>query len=260
MKNKELIRPEYYHIPLIVGEQVQPHEAFVWAVVYWFERMKDGRCIASNQRIAEALPYASSAISVANALLVLEEKGLVQRVFKDDKKRVRSEIKVTVCTVRVSPTGDTGITHRLNRVSPTGEQISNTNILKEQLTSEAVASPVKVTQKRSDSKRTAGGYNPLGAEIVHAFEELNPGAKAWYGNKTQRQACDDLINAHGLEKVKQVIAILPQTNLTRFMPCITTPMQLRDKWSQLENAVKRKKSEMISSQSNIAFTSRSTLV
>jgi hypothetical protein len=145
---KELIRPDYYHIPATVAELVQPHEAFVWSVVYWFEKMKDGRCIASNQRIADSLPYKSTASSVGNALLTLEEKGLITRIFSDDQKRIRKEIKVTVKTLKipakgyhpqvgrtekVPPTGGTGTTHRCDGVPPTGEQNSKREILKEPL-------------------------------------------------------------------------------------------------------------------------------
>lgn len=120
----ELKKPNYYHIPKIVAEKVKPHEAFIFSVVYWFQKMKDGRCFASNQKISEALPYKSSNLSVSNALLSLEKQGFIKRVFKDESQRIRTEI---VCLVdyQVSSTDDTGIIHRLYDVSSTGEQNSN---------------------------------------------------------------------------------------------------------------------------------------
>lgn len=90
-------------------------------------------------------------------------------------------------------------------------------------------------------------YNPLGSEIIHAFCEFNPACKKHYGNKTQRGACDRLIEAHGFEKVIKVVGILPKTNPMPYVPTITTPYQLEEKWSALEAAMRKKKSEHDSS-------------
>lgn len=236
---QELLRPDFYWIPSIVALSVQPHEAFVFAVVYWFTNLKDGRCFASNQRLAEALPYKSTPISVANALTALEREGLIYRIFKDDKKRVRDEIvclvktdKVSPTNDRVSPTGDTGITHRCNRVSPTGEQRNN---------NEEEDRRRKHTSEATASRK----YDPIGAEIIKAFSEWNPAASKYYNNTTQRKACDDLIESYGLQQVLNVIAILPKTNGQPFIPTVTTPLLLRDKWVQLEVALRRKKEEII---------------
>lgn len=127
----ELQKPEFYHIPRIVSEAVKPHESYVFAVIHWFTRMKEGRCFASNQRIAEALPYKSSSLSVANALLVLEEKGFIRRLFADENKRERTEIisfvdyRVSPVDDGVSPTDDGGYHPQMIGVSPTDEQNSN---------------------------------------------------------------------------------------------------------------------------------------
>lgn len=63
-------------------------------MVYWFEKLKDGKCTASNQTIAEILNC--QPLSVANSLKRLEDCGYILRVFKDKKKKIRSEIKTLV--------------------------------------------------------------------------------------------------------------------------------------------------------------------
>lgn len=131
-KKPELKKPNYYHIPKIVAENVKPHESFVFSVIYWFEKMKDGKCIAGNDRIAEALPYKSSNLSVANALNTLEKKGLIKRIFADKNKRTRKEI-VSLVDYKVSSTDDTGIIHRLYEVSSTDEQNSKRLIVKDNI-------------------------------------------------------------------------------------------------------------------------------
>lgn len=75
-------------------------------------------------------------------------------------------------------------------------------------------------------------------ELIKAFEAINPAVKSMYGNKTQRKACNDLIETYGFERVKSVIEkTLPRTNQMEYMPTITTPLQLFTKWSSLEAGI-----------------------
>jgi len=93
------------------------------------------------------------------------------------------------------------------------------------------------------------GQSPLIPEVIKSFEVINPNCKNYYGNTTQRKACQFLIDTYGFEKVNKVITeLLPKTNGIEFMPTITTPVQLRDKWASLETAVKRKQSELKNKQ------------
>jgi hypothetical protein len=87
-------------------------------------------------------------------------------------------------------------------------------------------------------------YNPLGAEVIKAMESIDPKNKKYYGNKTQRAACDFLIEEYGLKEVTTRIRAVEKTNGMPYFPTITTPVQLRDKWVQLENAVNRKRTEI----------------
>jgi len=96
-------------------------------------------------------------------------------------------------------------------------------------------------------------FNPLGAEVIFSLIEVDPKNKTYYGNKTQRQACDFLIEEYGLEEVKARIAIVAQTNGMPYFPTITTPVQLRDKWVQLEKTLQRKGIEAKLQVSKVAF-------
>lgn len=76
-------------------------------------------------------------------------------------------------------------------------------------------------------------------ELLSLFSEINP--KKFYGSPPQRLAAMRLIATHGMEKLKKVMAILPKTNKMPYMPTITTPYQLEDKWASLEaNLIKKK--------------------
>lgn len=82
------------------------------------------------------------------------------------------------------------------------------------------------------------------SKLIKSFETLNPASKRFYGNKTQRKACQDLIDTYTFERVKVVIdKTLPKTNGIKYFPTITTPLQLFEKWSSLESAIVRYRSE-----------------
>jgi hypothetical protein len=61
--------------------------------------------------------------------------------------------------------------------------------------------------------------------------QINPTIN--YGNKTQRQAAQDLIDRLGEEKVMGLIAYVASISGDHFAPVITTPYQLREKLGQL---------------------------
>lgn len=82
-------------------------------------------------------------------------------------------------------------------------------------------------------------FNALGAELIKEFEAIDPKNKTYYGNTTQRGACDFLITEYGFETAKTAIIMLQQTNTLPYFPTITTPVQLRDKWVQLHNAINK---------------------
>lgn len=82
-------------------------------------------------------------------------------------------------------------------------------------------------------------------ELIKEFEKVNPTCKRFYGNTTQRSACQFLIDTYGFEKVLMVISrTLPKSNTLDFFPTITTPCHLRDKWATLESAIRKHQSKI----------------
>jgi hypothetical protein len=74
--------------------------------------------------------------------------------------------------------------------------------------------------------------------ILEAFQmKINPTVN--FGNKTQRKACEELIKAYSLEKVLNTIDYLEKIQSDPFSPSITTPYQLKEKFSQLVNYYNR---------------------
>ena len=80
--------------------------------------------------------------------------------------------------------------------------------------------------------------------LLDIFSSINPAVKRMYGNTTQRKACRDLIDTYGLERLKKIVLeTLPKTNGLQYFPTITTPLQLLDKFTTLESAIKKYQSD-----------------
>jgi len=89
-------------------------------------------------------------------------------------------------------------------------------------------------------------------EVIKKFETINPACKKYYGNTTQRKACQNLIDEYGLERVLVVIEkTLPKTNVMEFFPKITTPVQLFDKWAMLEAKIREHQNKIIKTKNNV---------
>lgn len=94
----------------------------------------------------------------------------------------------------------------------------------------------KIEEETSSSKEVS--------LIIKAFEVINPAVKNYYGNKTQRKACEDLIKSYGGDRIITIIEkTLPKSNTLPYFPSIVTPVQLRDKFAALENAINKYKSK-----------------
>lgn len=90
------MKPDFYIIPEIVksSPKLRPCDGYIYAVVYWIERLKEGRCIASNQVIGEASGFDER--TVRAGLDRLDKAGFIIRIYEDKERRIRKEIKTLV--------------------------------------------------------------------------------------------------------------------------------------------------------------------
>lgn len=108
-------------------------------------------------------------------------------------------------------------------------------------------------RKKENTKETSEHSSQGIVSVIEAFSKINPACKRYYGNTTQRQACQDLINEFGLERIILIVEqTLPRTNKLKFFPTIDTPVQLREKFTKLESAIIRYQQDH--KKSKVAFT------
>lgn len=101
------------------------------------------------------------------------------------------------------------------------------------------------TESTSSSKaEPCNGNGTLIPLVIKEMEAIDPKNKRFYGNKTQREACDFLINEYGLDLVMQVIHAIPHLKAKLpYMPSVTTPVELLDKWVKIRDAIGREKAK-----------------
>lgn len=90
------MKPDFLITPYEVKAHpdLRPSDGDVYAVIYWFEKMKDGKCTASNETIAGIARI--EARSVQASLDRLERVGFIERVYLDNRMKVRAEIKTMI--------------------------------------------------------------------------------------------------------------------------------------------------------------------
>lgn len=97
------------------------------------------------------------------------------------------------------------------------------------------------TNTNTNVKKVKNKFSQESADIIKLFEIVDVKNKTYYSNKTQRGASDFLIDEYGFDKVSKVIGLLPQTNQLDYFPRITSPNELKEKWTKLATALQSKK-------------------
>lgn len=123
--------PDFLHVPAAVAfdKELQPLDSKVYGIVYWLERLKDGRCFASNATIAK-LTF-SSASGVANSLARLKDRGYLIGIYDD--RGQRKEIKTLVFnTVNPYSNEEGGVTQMSNIGNNTKKENISSDLTKQQ--------------------------------------------------------------------------------------------------------------------------------
>jgi len=102
---------------------------------------------------------------------------------------------------------------------------------------------IQKKEKESIQKKDIFSGKPSNnvSEIIKLFESVDAKNKTYYANKGQRMACQFMIDEYGFDRVCKVIELLPNTNQLDYFPRITSPYELKEKWTKLATALQSKK-------------------
>jgi biotin operon repressor len=210
--------------------KLKGNELILYALIFGFSQDGQSKFYGSTRYIESALGI--SRISVMTLLNKLKQKGYiicvseshymaVKKVYQSDEKVVKK------------------VYHGGKETLPLGGKETLPNIYNTNNKDNNIAKDKPLHEKVP--------------EIIKAFEIINPACKRMYGNKTHRQACHDLIETYGFETVMSFIeTVLPVTNTKLFWKA-TTPSQLWNNWTNINNEVGEKITKQKEKNNVVAF-------
>lgn len=100
--------------------------------------------------------------------------------------------------------------------------------------------PIKTTT--NNTTKDKGTSNEV-AYVIKLFEKLDIKNKNYYNHTTQRKSAEFLLKEHGVDTLTKVIDVYVGCKGDRFLPSISSPYEMVEKWSKLEDYFRRKKSD-----------------
>lgn len=111
-----------------------------------------------------------------------------------------------------------------------------------------------VRMKEDKNTTTQGVENIEVSSFIDSFKEVNPTYRVMFGRPNQRQACERLLKLRSLEEWLKVIKFIASRRGDRYCPRISTPIQLEQKYGDLETYALALKGKEVINKENIAFT------
>ena len=210
---------------------------------------KDGKCFATQETLVNKLGIGLK--TYRKSLNYLIKRGWVEFIgLTDGKTRPIKTYKINNIWQENSDYYKKIVSESTlskDTVQKEGDSVQKHS----KIVSESTVEEDPVLRRSQEEDPSSEQSSQLIPDLIKLFEIINPSCKTYYGNTTQRKACKFLISTYGFEKVGKIVTeLLPQTNGMEYLPTITTPVQLKDKWSQLEAAVKKERSK-IKSKGNV---------
>lgn len=237
-KNGKIIRPSYFLVPEVIytDRDLQLIDWAVFAIVYWFEHLKEGRCIAGNGTIASVIGVEPR--SVQNALTRLEAKGYIARTYKDEAKRNRKEI-ITLVDFAVRKLEDRGQTSENRRIDERKVEDRRVRKVEDQKNN-------TINNKSEVELAPQGGAvslpDPIN-EFIEATRVVNPACNRLFANVTQRKAAKELLKVMPIERWQAFFPWYASHLDDRYCPRATTPVQIAEKFGQIMAYARQQKKD-----------------
>lgn len=193
---------------------------------------KEGHCWASNDYFAKL--YSVTKVSVSKWVSQLSEYGYIdtELVYKEGSKEIANRY-IRIVYDPIKENFNTPIKEKFkDNTTSNNNTINNTN----------------------NNGDTVPKFSSLGADIIKEMEKVDPKNKMYYGRPVQREACEFLIQEYTFETVVQVIRFyVLARGKVKYLPSISTPCELRDKWSKLQGLIERKNAENSEAINNVVW-------
>jgi DNA-binding MarR family transcriptional regulator len=223
MKNEGYINIQGW---MINDLQLNGNELLLFAVIYGFSQ--DGK-----SQYRGSLTYIENALKISRRTIIRILQKLV------DQKLIKKEFNSTgnLYSANLTLLARKGVTkchQSSDKMSPVSsdKSIHNNN---------------KYNNKDNNNTSNEVAY------VIKLFEKLDVKNKTYYKNKTQRTKVEFLIREHGVDRLEQIIDVYLKCKGDRFLPSISSPYEMVEKWSKLADFFQRKKSDQDSIMNNVIF-------
>lgn len=230
---KIIENPNYYGIiPANVryDERLIPNAKLIYSEISALSN-KEGFCWATNSYFAKL--YKVSSKTVSNWISQLVGYGYLSSeiIYKENSQEIEGRY-LRICAYPMEEKMDT----------PTHEKVIDNNTSSNN------------TSNNTDNAKASSKFSTLGADIIKKMESIDPKNKLYYKNTTQRTACEFLIKEYTFESVVSAINFyILARGKVKYLPSISTPCELRDKWNKLQGLVDRKLAENHEAVSNVLW-------
>ena len=196
------------------------NELILYAIIYGFSQDDKSEYHGSISYIQKALTI--SRPTVIKTIKALIEKGLIKRVSESHYMVVKKLYQQDVASKETLPVASKETLPVASK--ETLPNIYNTN---------------NNTNNNSCVEHSKIKENNEIRHFLSLFKSVNPSYRLLFSNRTERGAMKRLLEAHGDEKVSNMIAYLQKSNGKQYFPTITTPYELEMKLGKLIVAIKR---------------------
>lgn len=171
------MKPDFLIKPFQVysSKELRPIDGDVYSVIYWFEHLKDGKCIASNATIGKVLAIHPK--TVGFAINRLEKAGFIKCEYQDTHRTsITSLVAFKVQSNDSTPlsNGRRGSIKRLRGVQSNGGHISNSR----KSNKERVINTTSVVLDKSDHRNM---------EVQEIIDALNDSLEGIPMDGTQKE-------------------------------------------------------------------------
>jgi len=232
--SESTLAPKFVQIPheLIRDHKLGRSDLVVYGIVRWFTQLRQKKCFASNETIADIAGIAIS--NARRSLRKLEQQGYIRCIYKDKTKRHRLEIALTtnLCGVEMNTDEQTEYLDGQSGtagLSPAPIQIaSQDNPDYHRRTQRNINKDININKETVDL-------------LLVKFGSINEVYKTGSSNTTQRRAIANLLGRHTAEEIKVVIDYIATHQGEQYFPSMSSPVQLEQKWSNIEAKRKAEK-------------------
>lgn len=192
---------------------------YMWLCNYANE---DGNCFPSRKTLSKDAKC--SVKTVDNMMKLLVEKGLVTVEHRSDERGDQGTNLYTL------PLGVAYDVREGREPGALGGSVRRTH----RTQSNRELNPINSSSAKRAGKSPVS-FSSEGAQILKAFESVDPKNARMYSNRTQRSAADQLIAYYGLEAVLAIIPALPKINLEPYLSKTYTPYDLLKNWQRIKD-------------------------